>query len=248
MKNPFPRIRSWYTANRKYDGFVAFVVFGITTIAMLILNIMFDTTMLDWAICIIWLQTVLYNILLWQNDKNMAEKCEFYGELLRQSHKLYCEVIEWYNEEQRKYVAAHYRLVAANRRRKRAELALKKCRKTLRCVRTVKLEYEKKCSEYEDALLTAYTATYDYSVKASVTAEDIAHAKEARIRFNEYMEKHYTEMARNKFWREYKQDVFDCMYFPHSEFTPEHTDGFYHLLQNGGDDGAVVEIKENQPK
>lgn len=62
----------------------------------------------------------------------MAEKREFYGELLRQSHKRYCEVIEWYNEEQRKYVAAHYRLVAANRRRKRAELALKKCRLALR--------------------------------------------------------------------------------------------------------------------
>ena len=142
----------------------------------------------------------------------------------------------------------HARLVAANRRRKRAEKQLRWYRKTLREESAWRLGLEMTCIEYEDALLTAYTATYDYSVKARVSEEDIARAKEARIRFNEYMGKHYEEMARNKFWREYRQDVFDCMYFPHSEFTPEHTDGFYHLLQNGGNDGAVKETKENQPQ
>lgn len=230
-------IKQWHKENRQYDGFFEFECFSCLTLFLFAGNIcIHNTTAVDWLIWVIWLQSTLFYAYKWLHNRSQKEILDFVKD--RCKEMIDELIVDEYKERER--------LISANRRRKRAELALKKCRKTLRCVRTVRFEYEKKCSEYEDALITAYTATYDYSVKAKVSEEDIAHAKEARVRFNEYMGKHYEEMARNKFWREWRQDVFDCLYFPHSEFTPEHTDGFYHLLQNGGNDGAVVDIKENQ--
>ena len=240
MKNPVHSLRSWYADNCKYDGFFQSVVFCCLTLVVLAHNIcVLSTDLFDWYFFSVELVFTCWMMERWKYSKQCDGLHDFYNELLRHAQESKYAVIE-------NSTLYRQRLLFANRRRKRAELALKKCRKKLRCVRTVKLEYEMKCSEYEDALLTAYTATYDYSVKASVSEGDIVRAKKARIRFNEYMGKHYVEMARNKFWREYRQDIYDCLFFPHSEFTPEHTDGFYHLLQNGGNDGAVVEIKENQ--
>lgn len=135
MKNPFPRLRSWYTANRKYDGFVAFVVFSFWTIFLLVGNILTDAKPIDWAIWIIWLQTVLYNASSWQNDKRHRDLFEFYEEMLRHSHESEYAAIE--NSEQ-------YRrwLVAANRRRKRAEKKLRWYRKTLRDESANRLGFE----------------------------------------------------------------------------------------------------------
>lgn len=223
MKNPFPRLRSWYTDNRKYDGFVAFVVFGFVTIAMLILNIMFDTSPLDWAIWIIWLQTVLYNAGSWQNDKHMAEKREFYGELLRQSHKRFDEAIEWYNEEQRKYVAAHYRLVSANRRRKRAELALKKCRLALRKESANRLGFEAQADEYEKILLYVHTLVDE----ESFAHHDPLAVAEAERRVKEYLREHFRNIVAHQAAKTLTEDVFDCPFFG---------------------DAPSNEIKENQPK
>lgn len=205
MKNLFIRLRSWYTANRKYDGFVGFVVFGFGSIFLLVCNIVTDATMVDWLIWLIWMQAVLYHAFSWQKDKHRQDLFEFYDELLRHTHESEYAAIE--NSEQ-----YHCWLVSANRRRKRAEKQLKWYRNTLRKESADLLGFKLKADEYEEMLFTAYVATYDYSVKARVTSEDVAHAQAARIRFNEYMAKHYTEIARRKFWRDYKQDLFDCLF------------------------------------
>lgn len=122
MKSPFTRLRSWYTDNRKYEGFVAFVVFGFETIFLLVCNIFADTTPFDWAIWIIWLQAVLYNAASWQKDKHHHNLFEFYKELLRHAHESEYAAIENSEQYQRW-------LVSANRRRKRAERKLKKKQK-----------------------------------------------------------------------------------------------------------------------
>ena len=121
----FSRLRSWYTANRKYEGFVAFVVFGFGTIFLLVGNIFTDAKPIDWVIWIVWLQTVLYNASSWQNDKRHRDMFEFYEELLRHAHESEYAAIE--NSEQ-----YHRWLVSGNRRRKRAEKQLKHAKKMYR--------------------------------------------------------------------------------------------------------------------
>lgn len=209
MKNPFPRIRSWYMANRKYEGFVAFVVFGFGTIFLLVGNILTDAKPIDWAIWIIWLQTVLYNAASWQNDKRMAEVRELYNVLLKRSHKRFDEAIEWYNEEQRKYVAAHYHLVSANRRRKRAELALKKCRLALRKESANRLGFEAQADEYEKILLYVHTLVDE----ESFAHHDPLAVAEAERRVKEYLREHFRDIVAHQASKTLAEDVFDCLFF-----------------------------------
>lgn len=240
MKKLFKRIKAWYVENQKYIAFKLMLFYAAWLPFMLAVMLQTGHTDFDsWVILALNACIGLNFAKDWRIEANRHE----YSNIVSAGVNHLFELLESEAKSVRRW---QDRCISANRRRKRAELALKKKRKMYRYAMERFVELQKKCIEYEDALLTAYTATYDYSVQASVSKEDIVRAKEARIRFNEYMGKHYEEMARNKFWREYKQDVFDCMYFPHSECAPEHYDGFYNLLQNGGNDGAVKETQENQ--
>ena len=77
MKILFKRLRSWYTANRKYDGFFTFVWFSLCTVVFLIRNIVIGADRQDWIICTLWLLTVIYNFIFWQNDKCNQEVTKF---------------------------------------------------------------------------------------------------------------------------------------------------------------------------
>lgn len=212
MSNPFTRLRSWFTANRKYDGFVAFVAFGFGTIFMLVGNILADTTPLDWAIWIIWLQTVLYSAASWQKDKHLHNLFEFYKELLRHAHESEYAAIE--NSEQ-----YHRWLVSANRRRKRAERKLKNTRLALRKESAERFGFELQCGEYEAVLLDANLAMADIS--SCPILPDTKAMAEAQQRFKSYMKIHYAEIAKRQLNRELKKSAFGCLFFGDANGDPK---------------------------
>lgn len=204
MKNPFTRLRSWYTANRNYGGFAGAVVFGFGSIFLLIYNIVTDTTPLDWVVWLIWLQSVIFDVAFWQKNKHDHNLFKFYTKLLRNAQESEYAAIE--NSEQ-------YRrwLVSANRRRKRAERKLKKQQEMYRYAMSRNVELLHKVYEYESVLLDANLAMADIS--SWHILPDTAAMAEAQKRFKAYMKIHYAEIANRQLNRELKKSAFGCLFF-----------------------------------
>lgn len=125
MKNLFKRIGKWLHDNYKYDGFVQMIGWGCITLMILVCNICtFSIDRIDWFIFSPELIFTLWMAERWQNGKRMNKYKESVKWMVDQAYELA-------NTTADKLIIEHTRLVASNRRRKRAERALKKTRLAL---------------------------------------------------------------------------------------------------------------------
>lgn len=205
MKNLFTRLRSWLTANRKYEGFVMMEFWTAMLIFTLVVNACrLSHDFFEWLRSFLSFFMVSFNALLWLHDKEKAELHKSYEVLLRSSRESeYAAITD--------SAIDRGHLMAANRRRKRAERKLKNTRLALRKESAERLGFELQCGEYDAVLLDANLAMADIS--SCPILPDTKAMAEAQQRFKAYMKIHYAEIAKRQLNRELKKSAFGCLFF-----------------------------------
>lgn len=193
MKNLFKRIIDWFHDNYKYDGFVQMILWGCITLIILVCNIcILSTACIDWLLSSLELIFTLWMAERWQNAKRLREYKDYAQGRINYAFNMWETAAAHLIEE-------HFRLVVANRRRKRAERALKKTRLALRKESSERLGFETKADEYEFWLLIAHCAL-------------VNDAPDRRDWFLAWMDKH-PEIEKRQAKRQYIQSLYECLFF-----------------------------------
>lgn len=126
MKNIFKYIGNWFHYNYKFDGFVQMILFGCITLIILVGNICtLSNDRIDWFLFAFELIFTLWMADRWQTLKRLDEYKENTKLIVDQSFDIAKTTADLLFVE-------HERLIAANRRRKRAERKLRKQREKYR--------------------------------------------------------------------------------------------------------------------
>ena len=199
MRNLFKRIAEWHLENKQYDGFFEFESFSFLTLFLLIGNICIrNTSVVDWLIWVIWLQGTLFQSYRWTKERSIKHIMDFESK----------RFMELFNQQADQVIEQHERLIAANRRRKRAERALKKCRLELRNESANRLGFELQADEYEKILLYVHTLVDE----ESFAHHDPLAVAEAERRIKKYLREHFSDIAAHQAYVTLAEDVFECLF------------------------------------
>lgn len=234
MKNLFKRIKAWYQKNCQYANFKFMIFYAAWLPYMLAVMLLTGHTSFDsWAIFALIVCIGLGFAKDWRIEANMPE----YNDIVRDEIKHLFELLE---SEAKAVKRWQDRCISANRRRKRAELALKKCRTELRMESANRLGFEVQTDEYEKVLMDAYTALADIDNHPGGILPNVDVIAAARGRFMQYMKINYKDIATRQFRNQMKEDVFDCLFFGVEHAEPK--EKYVGLFVNNPSDA----IKENQ--
>lgn len=122
MNKLFHRLKSWHNENKQYSNFLNMEVFAFMAIFVLFMNIIHHSSdLVDWLIFAALVFNTLLNAVIFNHRKEVRKFWEFHDYLMKKEYKFQDDL---FKENDKVF----NRLVSANRRRKRAERALKEYR------------------------------------------------------------------------------------------------------------------------